>query len=33
MHGSAEFVEWATSPFTFLFEWVSWPFKVLSSHF
>ena len=32
-HGSSEIVEWAVSPFEFLFDWVSWPFKVVSSHF
>lgn len=33
MHGSTAIINWIVSPFQFLFGWVTWPFRTISSHF
>lgn len=32
-HGSAEIANWLSSPFTFAWGFITWPFHVISSHF
>ncbi|QGU03554.1 hypothetical protein CETAM_01340 [Corynebacterium comes] len=32
-HGSSEVAGWLSSPFVFAWDFVTWPFRVVSSHF